>query len=75
MALQSWHPKANVSTIVPRLTENITSFQHSHVVTENGVADIFGHSQSDQARNLIAKAAHPSVRDELTEAAKQFGLL
>lgn len=75
MALQSWHPKANVSTIVGRLTENITSFQHSHVVTENGVADIFGHSQEQQARNLISQAAHPSARDELTETAKQLGLI
>ncbi|MEY4617919.1 MAG: hypothetical protein RL101_105 [Actinomycetota bacterium] len=74
MALQSWHPKANVSTIVPRLTENVTSFQHSCVVTENGVADIFGHSQKQQARNLIEEAAHPRVRDELREAAKQLGL-
>ena len=74
MALQSWHPKANVSTIVGRLTENITSFQHSHVVTENGVADIFGHSQEDQARNLISQAAHPSARDELTETARQLKL-
>ena len=74
MALQSWHPKANVSTIVPRLTENITSFQHSHVVTENGVADIFGRSQSEQAHNLITQAAHPSAREELTEAAHKFGL-
>ncbi|MEY4491878.1 MAG: hypothetical protein RL085_289 [Actinomycetota bacterium] len=74
MALQSWHPKANVSTIVGRLTENITSFQHSHVVTENGVADIFGHSQEQQARNLIEQAAHPSVRDELTETAHRLRL-
>jgi acyl-CoA hydrolase len=75
MALQSWHPKANVSSIVPRLTENVTSFQHSHVVTEYGVADCFGHSQSDQARNLIDQAAHPDARAELTDAAKTFGLL
>jgi acyl-CoA hydrolase len=74
MALQSWHPKANVSTIVPRLTENITSFQHSHVVTENGVADIFGHNQKQQARNLIEEAAHPRVRDELREAATALGI-
>lgn len=74
MALQSWHPKANVSTIVGRLTENITSFQHSHVVTENGIADIFGHSQEQQAKNLISQAAHPSVRDELTETAKRLNL-
>lgn len=74
MALQSWHPKAQKSSIVPRLTENVTSFQHSYVVTENGVADCFGHSLKDQATNLINKAAHPSVRDELTEAAHQLGL-
>ena len=74
MALQSWHPKANVSTIVPRLTENVTSFQHSHVVTEHGVADIFGHSQRQQAENLIGKAAHPKVRDELTAAARSLGI-
>ena len=74
MALQSWHPKANVSTIVDRLTDNITSFQHSHVVTENGVADIFGHSQEQQARNLIEHAAHASVRDELTETAHRLKL-
>jgi acyl-CoA hydrolase len=75
MALQSWHPKANASTIVPRLTENVTSFQHSFVVTENGVASCFGHSSRDQAFNLINQAAHPSVREELTESAKQLGLL
>lgn len=74
MALQSWHPKAKTSTIVPRLTENVTSFQHSHVVTENGVANIFGHSQKQQARNLIEEAAHPQVRAELREAAKALGL-
>lgn len=72
MAMQSWHPKANVSTIVPRLSENITSFQHSHVVTEHGVADIFGHSQKQQAHNLIEIAAHPRVKEELREAAKHL---
>lgn len=75
IALPSWHPKANVSTIVPRLTENVTSFQHSYVVTENGVADCFGHSAKDQALNLINKAAHPSVRDELTQVAEELGLI
>ncbi|MFZ3021420.1 MAG: acetyl-CoA hydrolase/transferase C-terminal domain-containing protein [Candidatus Nanopelagicaceae bacterium] len=75
MALPSWHPKANVSTIVPRLTTNVTSFQHSYVATENGIADCFGHSQNDQARNLIENAAHPSVRDELRAKAAEFGLL
>lgn len=75
MALPSWHPKANKSSIVPRLTENVTSFQHSYVVTENGVADCFGHSLQQQASALIEKAAHPSVRDELREAASRLGIL
>ena len=75
MALPSWHPRANVSTIVPRLASNVTSFQHSYVATENGIADCFGHSQNDQARNLIEKAAHPSVREELRAKAHEFGLI
>lgn len=75
MALQSWHPKANQSTIVPRLTEPATSFQHSYVVTEQGVADCFGHSAAAQAKNLIERAAHPDAREELRAAAGQMGLL
>lgn len=75
MALQSWHPKANVSTIVGRLAENVTSFQHSYVVTENGIADIFGHSQRQQAENLISHAAHASAREQLTETARTLKLI
>ena len=75
IALPSWHPKANVSTIVPRITEPVTSFQHSAVVTENGIAEVFGRSQSEQATNIIKYAAHPSVRDSLTAAAKEFFLI
>ncbi len=75
MALPSWHPKANVSTIVPRIAGNVTSFQHSHVATENGIANCFGHSQNDQARNIIENAAHPSAREELRAKAREFGLL
>jgi acyl-CoA hydrolase len=75
MALPSWHPKANVSTIVPRLTENTTSFQHSYVVTEQGAAACFGRSQSEQALNLISQAAHPDARVGLTAKASEWGLL
>ena len=75
MALPSWHPKANVSSILPRLNENITSFQHSFVVTEQGAAACFGHTQSEQAINLIQNAAHPDAREELVQAASEFGLL
>ena len=75
MALPSWHPKAQVSTIVPRLTENTTSFQHSFVVTEQGTAACFGRTQSEQALNLITHAAHPNAKDGLIAAASEFGLL
>jgi len=75
MALPSWHPKAQVSTIVPRLTENTTSFQHSFVVTEQGAAACFGRSQSEQALNLITHAAHPNAKEELAAKASEFGLL
>ncbi len=75
IALPSWHPQANVSTIVPRLENNVTSFQHSFVVTEQGVAACFGRSQSEQAINIIKNAAHPDVRAELVSKAGEFGLL
>ncbi|WP_206055566.1 acetyl-CoA hydrolase/transferase C-terminal domain-containing protein [Nocardioides sp. GY 10127] len=75
LALKSWHPKAHVSTIVPLVDEPVTSFQVSAVITENGVAEVFGRSQNQQAWNLIAHAAHPKVREELTEEAIALGLL
>ncbi len=75
MALQSWHPKAKTSTIVPRLTEYVTSFQHSFVITEQGVADCFGHTENEQAQNLIERAAHPDARAELRTAASALGLI
>jgi acyl-CoA hydrolase len=75
IALPSWHPKANVSAIVPKLSGNITSFQHSFVVTEQGAAACFGQSQSQQAKNLIEKAAHPDAREHLSAAAKELKLI
>jgi acyl-CoA hydrolase len=75
IALRSWHRKADVSTIVPLVDEPVTSFQMSAVVTEQGVAEVFGHSQEEQARQLIEHAAHPSVREELREEAAELGLL
>jgi len=74
IALPSWHPKAQVSTIVPRLQEPVTSFQHSYVVTEQGVAPVVGLSERDQARSLIENAAHPDAREGLWDAARAQGL-
>jgi acyl-CoA hydrolase len=74
MALQSWHSKADVSTIVPLVDEPVTSFQHTAVITEQGVAQIWGNDERSQAAELIDRAAHPSVRGELWEEAKALGL-
>ncbi len=74
VALRSWHPKADVSTIVPLLDQPATSFQPTAVITEHGVAAVWGHDERDQARGLIELAAHPRVRDELREEAHYLGL-
>jgi acyl-CoA hydrolase len=74
MALRSWHPKADVSTIVPLVDEPVTSFQHTAVVTEQGVAEMFGHDERSQAAQLIERVAHPRVREELWEEAAALGL-
>jgi acyl-CoA hydrolase len=75
IALRSWHPKADCSTIVPLVDEPVTSFQMTAVVTEQGVAEISGNDQREQARQLIDNTAHPSVREELREEAAALGLL
>jgi acyl-CoA hydrolase len=74
VALRSWHPRAQCSTVVPLVDEPVTSFQMSAVVTEQGVAEVFGHDQRTQARNLISQAAHPSAREELWEEAAALHL-
>ena len=74
IALPSWHPKADVSTVVPRLDGPVTSFQHSFIVSEQGTAVIWGHDASGQAEQIISQVAHPSVRDELRQAGRDLGL-
>jgi acyl-CoA hydrolase len=74
MALRSWHPKADTSSIVAMVDEPVTSFQHTAVVTEQGVAEMFGYDERMQARHLIDNAAHPRVREELWEEAAALGL-
>jgi acyl-CoA hydrolase len=73
IALPSWHPKADVSTVVPRLAGPVTSFQHSFFVSEQGTAAIWGSDANTQAAQIIDQVAHPSARDELREAAVQLG--
>jgi acyl-CoA hydrolase len=73
IALPSWHPKADTSTVVPRLAGPVTSFQHSFFVSEQGTAAIWGHDAAAQAGQIIAQVAHPSVRDELRQAGRDLG--
>jgi acyl-CoA hydrolase len=75
IALRSWHPKADCSTIVPMVEEPVTSFQPTAVVTENGMAELFGRPERAQAAALIERAAHPRIRDELWEEARALGLV
>lgn len=74
MALRSWHPRADASAIVGLLEGPVTSFQHTAVITEQGTAEVMGWDAQSQARHLIEQAAHPSVRAELWEDAKELGL-
>ena len=75
LALRSWHDKSDQSTIVPLLSNPVCSFQHSAIITEQGIASIFGHSQSDQAMAIIERAANPRARGSLIESATAMGIL
>ncbi len=72
IALQSWHAKTQSSTIVEHLQSPATSFQHSYVVTEHGVATIWGRPQREQASELIEHATAPQARDALRERARSL---
>jgi acyl-CoA hydrolase len=74
VALRAWHPKADVSTIVPLVDGPVTSFQHTAMITEHGVAELFGRSERDQAEQLIERTADPRVRADLWAAAAEMGL-
>ena len=74
IALRSRHPKAGVSTVVPKIASPITSHQMSAIATENGIAQVFGNDEDEQARQIIEHAAHPDARDELREAGRAMGL-
>ncbi len=74
LALRSWHPKAEASSIVPLLEGPVTSFQHTAVITEQGTAELFGRDAATQADHLIHQAAHPCVREELGDEAQGLGL-
>jgi acyl-CoA hydrolase len=74
VALRSWHDRSDSSTIVSRLAEPATSYQHSVIVTEHGAAEVFGRSDVEQAHLLIERAADPRARADLRDAAARAGL-
>ena len=67
-----------ISRISPLLTEGsgVTTTRNDvhYIVTEYGVADLYGKTIRQRAQALIA-IAHPNFRDELTAAARKLGYL
>jgi acyl-CoA hydrolase len=78
IALSSTVKEGEQSRIVPFLKPGagvVTSRGDVHyVVTEYGVAHLFGRSLRERAERLIA-VAHPKFREELEKAAKERKLL
>ncbi len=74
VALHAWHDKTDSSAVVPVLTNPVTSFQHSAVISEHGCAELFGRSQHAQAQLLIEQVADPRARADLLEASARLGL-
>lgn len=74
IALPSITKDGKVSRIVPQLNRGagvVTSRGDVHyVITEYGVAYLFGKSLKERAQELI-RIAHPKFRDELTSYAKE----
>jgi acyl-CoA hydrolase len=77
IALPSTAARGTVSRIVPTLAPGagvVTSRAHARtVVTEYGVAELFGRSLRERAAALIG-IAHPDHRDRLRSAARAVGL-
>jgi acetyl-CoA hydrolase len=76
IAFLSTAKKDTVSRIVPLLNKGagvVTTRNDVHyVVTEFGVASLYGKTVRQRARELI-QIAHPKFRDELTAAARELG--
>jgi len=74
IALPSMAAGGSISRIVPILAEGagvVTSRAHVRtVVTEHGVAELFGRSVRERAEALIS-IAHPDVRDDLANEARR----
>lgn len=78
IALPSTAKNDTISRISPLLTEGsgVTTTRNDvhFIVTEYGVASLYGKTIRQRARELI-NIAHPNFRDELTHAALKLGYL
>lgn len=78
IALQSTAKKDSISRIVPMLTEGsgvVTTRNDVHyVVTEYGVASLYGKSVRQRAQELI-NISHPKFRNDLARAAVDLGYI
>ena len=76
ITLPSTAKDGTVSTIVPRLKNVVTTSRHDvrSIVTEYGVADLFGKTLRERALALI-NIAHPKFREELTRQAYEEHML
>ncbi|MFN2224347.1 MAG: acetyl-CoA hydrolase/transferase family protein [Candidatus Promineifilaceae bacterium] len=78
IAFLSTAKKDSISRIVPMLNEGsgvVTTRNDVHyVVTEYGVASLYGKTIRQRAQELIS-IAHPKFRDQLTAAGRQLGYL
>lgn len=72
IALQSINPKTKESKIAPFIKQGggvVTSRAHVHyIVTEHGIASLFGKNLRQRAHELI-KVSHPDHREKLEKAA------
>ncbi|NWG19397.1 MAG: acetyl-CoA hydrolase/transferase family protein [Chloroflexi bacterium] len=75
IAISSTARDGTISRIVPMLDPGagvVTGRYDVHyIITEYGVADLYGHTLAQRVRSLI-NIAHPAFRDQLTDAAKKL---
>jgi itaconate CoA-transferase len=76
LAAYSTANNGKISRIVPKIEGPTTDprADTQYIVTEYGVADMFGKSTTERAEALIA-IAHPDFRDDLRRRAKTLGYL
>lgn len=78
VALPSTAKNDTISRISPMLTEGsgVTTTRNDvhYIVTEYGVASLYGKTIRQRSRELI-NIAHPNFRDELTKSAQELGYL